>query len=103
MRDPRQLPEPGTQRPAGAVTAPDSPSIDPNPEEPYDQQNQQRRRRRATSSSSSPSFSDFSAAASDQSQHYAETKATTKRVKEMCTNEYLHGIGVTPHPQISYS
>ena len=87
MRDPRPLPKPRTKPPS---------SIDTNPGEPSDQQNQQqlRRRRRVTSSSSL----DFSATASDQSQLYVEKKQATKRVKEMCTNEYLRGIGVTPHP-----
>lgn len=88
MRDPRQLPNPRTNP---------SPSIDPNPEELPEQQNQQRRRRRATSPPSSFT-TEFSAAASDQSQLYTEKKQITKGVKEMCTNEYLRGIGVTPHP-----
>lgn len=93
MREPRQLPKPRTKNPP--------PSNDPNPEEPPDQQNQQqqqRRRQRRRNTSSSSFFSEFSAAVSDQSQFYAEKAQRKKRVKEMCTNEYLRKLGVTPHP-----
>lgn len=89
MRDPRKLPK--------LRKIPHPPSIDPNPEEePDEQQSQQKRRRRATSSS----FTDFSAAVSDHQSQFANAEKEQPGANsgnEICTKEYLLGIGVMPH------